>query len=535
MTEKSFYKQPTLPDFSSGEQAPPLPQKIGPYKIETLLNKGGMSLLYLGIHPEFNQPLAIKVLSPEYVTHPEAVERFLKEAQIIGMTKHPNIVKLYGQGEWENGLYIAMEFIRGISLSQFIMQQALSLKRCVDIILQVGYALLHLHTHGVIHRDLKPENILITEDGETKVIDFGIAQLHEEPAIRSEPKRFMGTPSYMSPEQKEDPSKVTYSSDIYSLGVIAFELVIGKLSYGVINLSLLPKGLKRIIEKALAVSQQERYQDIVDFITDLSQYLKSGEIEKDRPGSDQIKELIETLQKGAIAISPLNAPDWPQLEIGLAKHKGPGQMAAYYDFFKFPNNMYGIILAEPISSSIEAIVYIAGLRGMVRSLIHEKSPSPKETFKLVEFISLLNQLLIEDTIKENFALGFVLLNPLNDQLAFVSCGLGRLIHLPQGSTIPRLLASENPLLGSEVPAEFAHCTDNWNIGDTLILHSLETLFPAEEEARKQLEVQLLLTTTENALLSAGHQADSILKKMVSLPSISSVRVPKMLISIRRIS
>src|SRR5690606_36400224 len=108
------------------------------------------------------------------------IKQFLKEAEIIALSNHPNIVKLYGQGEWEKGLYIAMEFIQGVSLTQFILQNSLSIKRSLEILLQVAYALLHLHSHGVIHRDLKPENILITENGGVKVIDFGIAQLEQE-------------------------------------------------------------------------------------------------------------------------------------------------------------------------------------------------------------------------------------------------------------------------------------------------------------------------------------------------------------------
>ncbi len=535
MLENKFYKQNTLPDLISNEKMPPTPEKIGPYKIEGLLNKGGMSLLYLGIHPETHQTLAIKVLSPSYVTHPEAIQHFLKEAHIIGITSHPNIVKLYGQGEWEGGLYIAMEFIRGISLSQFIAQQSFSLKRCTDIILQVAYALCHLHTHGVVHRDLKPENILITEDGEIKVIDFGIAQLHEEIKVSSPQVQFLGTPSYMSPEQKEDSSKVTYASDIYSLGVITYELVIGKLSYGMINLSLLPKGLQRIIGKTLAVSLSERYNDIVDFITDLSQYLKSGEIEKDRPGNDQIKEMFEILQKASSALLPLSTPNWPQLEIGLAKHKGPGQMGVYFDFFKFPNNTYGIILAEPTGFGIEAPVYIASLRGIVRTLMYKMQPAAREPFQILPFISAVNQLLTDDSLKQPFALSFLLLDPLQEQLSYISCGLGRLIHLAPGGAEPRFLAAQNSPLGIQLPGDFSETLDNWNVGDLLFLHSLETAFPQEEPARKELEAHLSLAISESSILSTDRQAETVLRRMTSFPSIASQRCPKVLIAIRRIS
>ena len=170
-----------------------------------------MSYLYLGMHPTQEIPIAIKVLSPKYMTHPEMVQRFSKEAEIINQTNHPNIIKLYGHGKWENGLYIAMEFAQGISLKQLILQQNLTVRSALDTILQVAYALLHLHSHGVIHRDLKPENILITNHGQIKVIDFGIAQLHADKSndLLARKGQFIGTPTYMSPEQKRDPLNVS--------------------------------------------------------------------------------------------------------------------------------------------------------------------------------------------------------------------------------------------------------------------------------------------------------------------------------------
>src|SRR5690349_8499118 len=105
MVDSYFYKQPTMPDLISLHKTPVLPQLIGPYHVDSLLSKGGMSLLYLCSHPDYPQPIAVKVLSPSFVDHPEAVSRFLKESQMIMMANHPNVVKLYGQGEWEKGLY----------------------------------------------------------------------------------------------------------------------------------------------------------------------------------------------------------------------------------------------------------------------------------------------------------------------------------------------------------------------------------------------------------------------------------------------
>jgi eukaryotic-like serine/threonine-protein kinase len=535
MSGSSFYKQNTMPDLISGEEEFPLPTMIGPYKIESLFSTGGMSLLYLGLDQKTKKALIIKVLSPSYVTHPEAVERFLKEAKVIALTNHPNIVKLYGQGEWEKGLYIAMELIHGISLKQFIMQHSLSISRALEITLQVAFALLHLHSHGVIHRDLKPENILITEEGEVKVIDFGIAQLHEEKESKGTASgKFLGTPNYMSPEQKEDPFSVTFATDIYSLGVILYELVLGKLSYGVINLTAFPKGLKKIAAKTLAVSVKERYQNISEFIHDISQYLQSGDLEKERPEMDQVKELNERIQKANLSLSPIILPMWPQIDLGITKGRGVQQLGLYYDLFRLPNNTFLVLIASTKSATIESAISIAVLRGMIRMQLHEFTPSGKALFQPIAFIEKLNRLVFEETSNEKFALNFVLLDPLQDLVAYISCGFNALLHIPQGQTKPRKLTSENDLLGTSGTAEFAETTDNWNAGDVLILHSLVFLPETKPREREQWDQVMSEAIAENLLLSAQRQSEAIFKKVSSTPIFSLIPYSKALISIQRI-
>ncbi len=530
MAKSSFYKQNTMPELVSAESEIPMPSHIGPYKIESLFSKGGMSFLYLGIDPDTKKPLVVKVLSPSYVNHPETVERFLKEAKVIALTKHPNIVKLFGQGQWEKGLYIAMELIHGVSLKQFIMQHSLSMRRALEIVLQVAYALQHLHSHGVIHRDLKPENILITEEGEIKVIDFGIAQLHEESLKEIEKGRILGTPNYMSPEQKEDFRSVTFATDIYSLGVILYELILGKLSFGMINLSGLPKGLQRIATKALAVSVKERYQSIAEFIQDISTYLNSGGLERERPDSDQAKELHEKIQRVSLNLSPIALPSWPQMELGVAKGRGKDQFGLYYDFFRFPNNAFLVLIAASSSSDIGSAVAIGVLRGMIRSHLHAFVSAQKTPFQVAPFVERLNQLLIDDILGEKFALGCVLLDPLKDAATYVSCGMNALLHIPQGHNTPRQLIAANDLLGVSSTTEFSATTDNWNTGDILILHSLTLPEESSFEERTAFDQILSDAVSENLLLSAQRQSEAILKKA----SIALTRYPKALISIQRI-
>jgi len=423
---QEFHKQSTLPNLTKGQTSATgeMPKKIGPYKIETQLSKGGMSFLYLGLHPQTNVPVAIKVLSPPYMTHPEMVSQFLKEAKIIALTDHPNIIKLYGQGEWENGLYIAMEFIQGISLKQFIMQQNLSVRSCLEIILQVSYALLHLHTHGVIHRDLKPENILITEDGGVKVIDFGIAQLSSEGStpFSSKHGQFLGTPSYMSPQQKKDPLNVTFVTDIYSLGVISYELIVGKLSFGNIQLSLLPEDLQKIVKKALEPLLEDRYHDVVDLITDITAYLKTEMLNQKPILGKEAKEIWEHLEETHRELLPDSIPKWNAFDIGMAKPDQNTDLGSYYDFLRFANQSYLIVMAEYTQSNLQGLSYSAVLKGMVQTLSREYLTNDSLSFQPISFITTLNEMLALPEKKVSFLFQLLYLSPLENQFSFISCG-----------------------------------------------------------------------------------------------------------------
>jgi serine/threonine protein kinase len=510
MREEDFHKQTTIPDLTEGSRPGPLPNKIGPYKIESLLNKGGMSYLYLGLHPGTTQPIVIKVLSPKFIANQEMVARFLKEAQIIGITDHPNIVKLYGQGAWEKGLYIAMEFIRGISLRQFIQQKSLSHKRALEIILQVAYALCHLHTHGVIHRDLKPENILITESGEIKVIDFGIAQLQGDgPETHSKNRRIIGTPVYMSPEQKENPLSVSYPSDIYSLGIIAYELILGRLSHGVIHLSLLPKNLRVLIKKALESDPKTRYQDIVDFITDISAALKSWETQPSESKEGLSQEILDLIQQTRAILIPQKLPRWPQVEIGIAVQEGMSLSGFYLDFFHLPENRFCLILAEPNEPGVVSLLHGSILRGMVRMAIQHSFHNGKKGLHPIKMLSGLSHALFEDPMHQKFSLSFLLLNPDKDTLSFVSCDFCKLIAILEGSKKARILSTPNPLLGADPNATILETADNWHSGDTLIL----TTFDKSEET----------PNAEELLLSPQPQAEKFLQRLSSQKTTPSKR------------
>lgn len=505
MVEPDFHKQNTFPSIVKSAIQENLPEKIGPYKIEALLEKGGMSFLYLATHPDTKDPITVKVLFPEFLSNPEMVQRFLREAAIIALADHPNIVKLYGQGEWENGLYIAMEFIQGVSLRQYLLRNLISLKHALELVMEISMALCHLHAHGVIHRDLKPENILVTDVGGVKVIDFGIAQLlTDNQGDLQAKRRLIGTPIYMSPEQKNDPESTSYPSDIYSLGIITYELVLGKLSHGQIHLSIMPKGLQKILAKALQFRPEDRYQDIVDFMTDISAYLHSPALLKENKELDPLSELSESLRQAQTSLIPQAPPLWPQLDIGLALYKSLGPSSLYYDFFQLANQTYGIIIGEPSIKGSPGIVYSSVFRGMVRSLC-PLTQHPKE------LAAALNSVLLDDPMKQHFSFSYLLLSPRENFCRYISCRCGHLWY--QAAQSPTLvpILTDNPSLGTNADAQFMEIEYPWHVGDRLMFYASLGIQSANQEALFSQEL-LQKSLEEFSEPSSQWQADAILRK-----------------------
>lgn len=465
--DEEFYKRTTMGEKEQGDaetRPTPTPNFIGPYKIESMLEKGGMSILYLGTHPETKAPTAIKVLSPKFLKREDVIKRFLHEAEIIALADHPNIVKLYGYGEWEKGLYIAMEFIEGYSLRQYLLRHPISLKQAIEIIIDIAYALCHLHTHGVIHRDLKPENILLNENGSIKVIDFGIAQLIERPKDESGQKspRIIGTPIYMSPEQKENPEEVTYSSDIYSLGIIAYELILGKLSHGRIHLSLMPKGIQKILSKTLQPEALNRYQDVVDLISDLSSYAQSSMIQTDSLPSDRLKEMADGINSAFQNLCPVASPLWGGIESYHILYYESLFSSQWYDFLVHKNQTRALFIFESKDPSIEGVVYMAVVRGILKSLFPE-CPSYQE------FLRVLNQKLITDQIPKGLGLNMLLFHPDNKSFSFFSSNQDLLWLFKEGKNDPETFGTKPTVLGKEEETLFEIIEGEWTTGDTLIL------------------------------------------------------------------
>ena len=210
----------------------------GKYRIDAFISGGGMGSVYRATHVMLNKTVAVKVIRNELVTSDDVVRRFQREARAASTLDHPNIVTVYDLGQAEDGtLYIAMEFIDGPSLKEAIRRDGpLPADRAIDILRQVASALSVAHQKQIIHRDLKSQNLMLATDpyGATtvKLVDFGIAKTFDEPALQMTEAGFvLGTPHYMSPEQAAGKG-VDHRADLYSLGVILYEMLVGDVPFG---------------------------------------------------------------------------------------------------------------------------------------------------------------------------------------------------------------------------------------------------------------------------------------------------------------
>jgi serine/threonine protein kinase len=439
-----------------------------------------MGLVFLGHSPEEpDLKIVIKVLLPQFAQDKGMNERFMNEAKILSKVYHPNIPKIYKVGEWEHGIYIAMEYFQGISLRSFINQQSFSLEKALEIIVQIGYALYHLHSHGDVHRDLKTENVILTENGEVKVIDFSLSQLIPEDqlehmlglAYRA------GTNFYMTPEQRDNPRLVTKATDIYALGIISFELILGRSTYGVIQTFLLPQGLRQIIEKAIQIHPDLRYSDVFDYIQAISQYAKklaAGEEEREVAQAGPVKELLDHIQS---VFLPKKAPHSPLIEIGVAYRPGMAINALYLDFFLLKAGELALFVAEPLRTGVQSLFHTFGLRGMVRLEAMEK-----EVFG-ASVHELFSKALYNDPMDQKFGASTLLLKPKENKAIFSSCQFAKLWQVV-GEEVQEHETNANVALGTHSKARCQEVEIEWGKKETLILYSHPMDLKKREERQK---------------------------------------------------
>jgi predicted Ser/Thr protein kinase len=227
------------PGTNLGAFVPPLPAELAPHfpQLEILeqLGQGGMGVVYKARQPGLDRIVALKILSAEAGRDPSFAQRFAQEARALARLNHPNIVAVHDFGRAGGYYYFLMEFIDGVNLREVLRSHKMSQREALAIVPKICEALQFAHDEGIVHRDIKPENILVDKKGRVKMADFGLAKLlNRAPAEYrlTATQTIMGTPHYMSPEQLEKPLEVDHRSDIFSLGVVFYEMLTGDLPLG---------------------------------------------------------------------------------------------------------------------------------------------------------------------------------------------------------------------------------------------------------------------------------------------------------------
>lgn len=262
----------------------------GRYEITELIGIGGMAEVYKGVDVIDNKPVAIKILKKEYAENEEFLRRFRNESKGMAVLSHPNIVKIYDVGFSEKLQYIAMEYIDGITLKEYIEEEkVLTWKDTVHFIIQILRALQHAHGKGIVHRDIKPQNIMMFNDGTIKIMDFGIAKFAREEG-KTATDQAIGSVHYISPEQASG-SVTDEKSDIYSVGAMMYEMLTGKkpfdsdnpVAIAVMHMHDIPErpraineeipdGLEEIVLRAMEKAPEDRYQSTGEMIADIEKF-----------------------------------------------------------------------------------------------------------------------------------------------------------------------------------------------------------------------------------------------------------------------
>jgi serine/threonine protein kinase len=264
-------------------------RRLGPYRIVREIGRGGMGIVFEAIDDSVGRTVALKVLPRAASRDAAFVKRFHREAAVGIRLRHPNIAEIYSTGLSDGHAYIVMEKIEGKSLSAIIKEQnTLSIKTALGILEQVAAGLQEAHKHGVVHRDIKPHNIMIEPSGRVRVLDFGLAGAAQGMTELTHTGALLGTPAYMSPEQCRG-ERVTTTTDIYSLGVTAYQMLSGQLPfdasspvalmYKVLNDRMptleyvnesIPTHLSEVVGRMMQRAANQRYQSLDEFLDDIA-------------------------------------------------------------------------------------------------------------------------------------------------------------------------------------------------------------------------------------------------------------------------
>ncbi|MEW6086423.1 MAG: serine/threonine-protein kinase [Chloroflexota bacterium] len=259
---------------------------VGPYKIIEQLGQGGMATVYKAYHASLDRYVALKALHPAFGEDVTFSARFQREARVVAKLEHPHIVPVYDYAEHEKRPYLVMKYIEGDTLKARLNQGPLTTQEIEKVVDSVGSALAYAHKQGILHRDIKPSNVLVAKDGEMYLADFGLARIAQSGESTLSSDMIMGTPQYISPEQAMGKKELDDGTDIYSFGVMLYEMVVGQVPFSAdtpfsiihdhiytplplpqtINPNV-PEPVQRVLLKALAKERADRHSNVSELVT----------------------------------------------------------------------------------------------------------------------------------------------------------------------------------------------------------------------------------------------------------------------------
>jgi predicted Ser/Thr protein kinase len=300
------------PPASAAEAPTPeqLRDKFPQFEILELLGQGGMGAVYKARQKGLDRLVALKILPGNLAQDPMFAERFLREAKALARLNHPHIVAVYDVGRTVDGLcYFVMEFVDGVNLRQAMRAGEMSPKEALAIVPQICEALQYAHDEGVVHRDIKPENVLLDRKGRVKIADFGLAKLlgaKEHEASLTGTHQVMGTIRYMAPEQMEGSKQIDHRADIYSLGVVFYELLTGELPVGRFDLPStkvhIDVRLDEVVIRALAKEPDKRWQQASEVKTAIELATSGPRSARPQPASASARSLEDVLPQVVVII-----------------------------------------------------------------------------------------------------------------------------------------------------------------------------------------------------------------------------------------
>jgi len=316
-------------------QPPPRVEEIAQhfpqFEILDCLGRGGMGVVYKARQRSLDRVVALKILAPEKEKAPQFAERFSREARTLAKLNHPNIVTVHDFGETNGMFYLVMEFVDGVNLRQLLRDRRLAPEEALGIVPPVCQALQYAHDQGIVHRDIKPENLLLDKQGRVKIADFGIAKIlgRSEPGA-GETREVLGTPQYMAPEQVQQPQRVDHRADIYSLGIVLYEMLTGELP----ATKLQPPSKKvqvdvridEIVLRALEKEPELRFQTATEFRTQVETVSTMAPVHGQASRSQTEGDRAATTGRGAF--DPRKMPWQVWVVIGVLALEGLGNLLA---------------------------------------------------------------------------------------------------------------------------------------------------------------------------------------------------------------